>query len=147
MRQPLVICATSCLLAAAQCLAVEPVYPGTDWRGKPPAEVGMDAVKLKAFSDFTAGRGCVTRYGYMVHTWGNHTKPGDVASACKPFFSHFLFKALEDGKIPSLDEKVVKYEPRLGRINKGLGFKDKDIIWRHLATQTSCYQVNESVTP
>jgi hypothetical protein len=66
-----------------------------------------------------------------------------VASACKPFFSHFLFKALEDGRIPSLDEKVVKYEPRLGELNAALGHKDRDITWRHLATQTSCYQVSE----
>jgi len=141
-------CAVICplvvlMLAARASLAVQPVFPGPDWQSKSPAQVGLDASKLKAFSDFTAGRGCVTRHGYMVYAWGNHTKPGDVASACKPFFSHFLFKALEEGKVPSLDEKVVRYEPRLGQINKDLGFKDKDITWRHFATQTSCYQVTD----
>jgi CubicO group peptidase (beta-lactamase class C family) len=122
-------------------MAVEPVFPGTNWQSKSPAEVGLDADKLKALSDLTAGRGCVTRYGYLVYTWGDAAGPGDVASACKPFFTHFLFKAIEDGRITGLDERVVKYEPRLAEINKDLGFKDKDITWRHLATQTSCYQV------
>jgi len=124
-------------------VAFEPVHPGKTWASKAPGEVGLDAAKLKAFTDFTGGRGCVTRYGYVVHTWGDHTKTADVASACKPFFSHFLFKALEDRKIPRLDEKVVKYEPRLGELNASLGHKDRDITWRHLATQTSCYQVSE----
>lgn len=66
-----------------------------------------------------------------------------MASACKPFYSHLLFKALEDGLIESLDEKAVRWEPRLGQINGDLGFKDADIAWRHFANQTSCYQLAE----
>jgi CubicO group peptidase (beta-lactamase class C family) len=122
---------------------VESVFPGDHWQEKLPAEVGLDPAKLKAFSDFVGGRGCVTRHGYMVYSWGDPTKAGDVASACKAFFSHFLFKAIEDGRVPGLDEKVVKYEPRLGQINEALGFKDRLITWRQLATQTSCYQLTE----
>jgi CubicO group peptidase (beta-lactamase class C family) len=79
----------------------------------------------------------------MVYVWGDATRRGDVASACKPVFSHFLFKAIEDGRVPGLDEKVIRYEPRLGEINAALGHKDRDITWRHLATQTSCYQVKD----
>jgi hypothetical protein len=124
-------------------LAVEPVFPGDHWQERSPAEVGLDAAKLKTFSDYAGGRGCVTRYGYMVYSWGDPAMAGDVASACKPFFSHFLFKAIEDGKVAGLDERVIKYEPRLGRINEALGFKDRLTAWRHVATQTSCYQLTE----
>ena len=85
----------------------------------------------------------MVRHGYMVYTWGDHKRRGDVASACKPWFSHFLFKAVEDGKIKSVDEKVIKWEPRLKDINAKLGHKDRGITWRHFANQTSCYQLAE----
>lgn len=103
----------------------------------------MDKAKLEELSAFLGGRGCVTRYGYMVYTWGDEKKRGDVASACKPVISHFLIVALERGMIPSLDEKVVRWEPRLNDINAELGYKDREITWRHLANQTSCYGVPE----
>ncbi len=130
-------------MSALPALAGKPVFPGKTWAVKTPAEVGLDKDKLKAFSDYLGGRGCVTRGGVMVYTWGNYKRRGDVASACKPWYSHFLFKALEDGKIPSLDEKIVKYEPRLKDINKDLGYKDRDITWRHVANQISCYGLVE----
>ena len=100
----------------------EPVFPGKTWAKKTPANVDLDAAKLKAFSQFVGGRGCVVRHGYMVYSWGDVARRADVASACKPFYSHFLWKAIEDGKIKSVDEKVLKWEPRLRRINKSLGF-------------------------
>jgi hypothetical protein len=56
--------------------------------------------------------------------WGDVSRRADVASACKPFFSHFLFRAVEDGKIESVDERAVRWEPRLKQINRELGFKD-----------------------
>ena len=119
------------------------VFPGKAWAKKTPAEVGLDAEKLKRFSQFVGGRGCVVRRGYMVYAWGDVSRRADVASACKPLYSHFLFKALEDGRIESLDEKAVRWEPRLKQINGGLGFKDADIAWRDFANQTSCYQLAE----
>lgn len=121
----------------------EPIFPGKTWAKKSPAEVGLDAEKLKAFSKFVGGRGCVIRHGYLVYSWGDVGRRADVASAAKVFYSHFLFKALEDEKITSLDEKVIRWEPRLKEINKSLGFKDREITWRHCANQTSCYQLRE----
>jgi CubicO group peptidase (beta-lactamase class C family) len=67
-----------------------------------------------------------------------------VYSAEKPWYAHFLWKALEDGKIPSLDQKVNLWEPRLNDINADLGHKDCNITWRHLANQTSCYGVRDN---
>ena len=42
-----------------------------------------------------------------------------------------------------MDEKAVRWEPRLQNLNKSLGFKDTEIAWRHFANQTSCYQLVE----
>ncbi len=80
----------------------------------------------------------------MVYSWGDASKRKDVASAAKPFYSHFLFKAVEDGKISSLDEQVNKWEPRLNQINKGRGYKDRNIRWRDLANQISCYGLTDA---
>ncbi len=119
------------------------VFPGKAWAKKTPAEVGLNIKDLQEFSRFVGGRGCIIRHGYMVYSWGDVSRRADVASACKPLYSYFLFKALEDGKIKSLDEKVVRWEPRLKRINKKLALKDTGITWRDFANQTSCYQLVE----
>ena len=146
------------------------VFPSGTWARKQAHEVGLDVDKLSDFSRFVGGRGCVVRHGYLVHTWGDIGRRSDVASAAKPFYSHFLFKAVELGKIGGLDEKVARWEPRLGgrkrtpdrkqpargseakrrgmlqdrrRINEHLGHPDAEITWRHLANQTSCYQLVE----
>ena len=136
-------CLAVVLPLAATGLAAESVFPGTDWETRTPSAVGLDGAKLQALGGLAGGRGCVVRHGYLVHRWGDYKKTADVASACKPFFAHFLFKALEDGKVPRLDEKVIRWEPRLGDINRTLGHKDRDIEWRHFAYQTSCYQVQD----
>ncbi len=120
------------------------VYPGKEWAPRKPERVGLDAEKLKEMSDYAGGFGCVVRHGYMVYTWGDASRRKDVASAAKPLYAHFLFKALEDGKISSLDEKVVRWEPRLDNINEKLGYKDRNITWRHLANQISCYGLKEA---
>ncbi len=122
---------------------VEAVTPGTNWEKKTPGEVGLDAAKLAEFSEFVGGRGCVVRHGYLVYSWGDVSQRADVASAAKVFYSHFLFKAVEDGRIESVDEKAVRWEPRLQNLNKNLGFKDAEITWRNFANQTSCYQLVE----
>lgn len=120
------------------------LYPGKEWDVARPNEVGLDAQKLKELSDYAGGFGCVVRRGYMVYAWGDASKRKDVASAAKPVYAHFLFKALEKGKISSLDERASKWEPGLNQINKELGYKDRNITWRHLANQTSCYGLAEA---
>ena len=120
------------------------VYPGKNWAAKTPEQAGLDVGKLKELSDYTGGFGCVVRHGYMVYTWGDAAKRKDVASAAKPLYSHFLFKAVEDGKISGLNERLGKWEPRLKQINKELDYKDRDITWRHCANQISCYGLTEA---
>jgi hypothetical protein len=120
-----------------------PVYPGKKWQVKRPDEVGLDAKKLKALSDYAGGFGCVVRHGYMVYTWGDAGRRKDVASAVKPVYTHFLLKAVEENKLKSIDEHVSKVEPRLNSLNKKLAYKDRKITWRHLCNQISCYGVQE----
>ncbi len=132
------------LATSARLPAAEAVFPGATWATKTPAEVGLDVAKLKAFSDKVGGHGCVTRHGYMVYAWGDATKPGDVASAAKPVYSHFLIQALEQGRIPDFTQRVSRLEPRLDFLNRDLGRKDGLITWWHLAYQTACYGVTEA---
>lgn len=133
----------SLFAAGVQADEIAAVFPGKQWATRQPAEVGFDAVRLKDFSRLVGGHGCVVRNGYLVYSWGDVGRRADVASACKPFYSHFLFKALEDSKIESLDERAARWEPRLKLINKELDFKDAAMAWRHFANQTSCYQLVE----
>jgi hypothetical protein len=124
--------------------AADAVYPGATWDFRTPAEAGMSASALESFADYVGGRGCVVRGGTMVHAWGDQGARADVASACKPLFSHFLFVAIEDGRLAGPSAPVVDHEPRLADLNAGLGHKDRGIEWRHLANQTSCYGVREA---
>jgi CubicO group peptidase (beta-lactamase class C family) len=120
------------------------VWPEAQWAVSTPAEAGLDAAALDAMAAFAGGRGCVVRGGKMVYTWGDAAKRGDVASAVKPWFSTFLFMAVESGKIESLDTPLVTFEPRLGEINAALDHKDRNITFRHAANQVSCYGVVEA---
>jgi len=131
-------------ISEIQAVETEPVYPGREWAIKKPNEVGLDAEKLKEIGGYAGGFGCVVRHGYMVYSWGDASRRKDVASAAKPFYSHFLFKAVEDGKISSLDELVNRWEPRLNQINKDRGYKDRNIRSRDFATQIACYGLAEA---
>ena len=118
-------------------------FPGTNWDTRTPAAVGLDKSKLDAIASYMGGRGCIARHGYLVYTWGDVTTRGDVASAAKPWYATFLFKAVEEGRLASLDTPPVTYEPRLSTLNASLGYKDTNITFRHFANQTSCYGVQE----
>ena len=131
------------VILEAQAVGTKLVYPGKQWAAKKPEQVGLDAKKLKELSDYAGGFGCVVRHGFMVYTWGDASRRKDVASAVKPVYTHFLLKAIEEGKIKNLDELVSKYEPRLKSLNKNLDYKDRRITWRHLCNQISCYGVQE----
>ena len=86
------------LLAATSC---EPeTFPGEQWETMTPSEAGLNESVLDQLRDYMQGRGCIIRYGNLVYTWGDYTERGDVASAAKPWYSFFLFKAVEEGLLP-----------------------------------------------
>jgi len=117
------------------------IYPGQAWGTRTPEEVGLSRQKLAALAELAGGRGCVVRHGYMVFTWGDQSKSSDVASAFKPLLTTLLFMAIQEGKLPSVDDKVADFEPRLESINQG---KDAAITWRHFAFQISGYGLVEA---
>jgi CubicO group peptidase (beta-lactamase class C family) len=129
------------LLLAASVPADGPVYPGAAWETRRPEEVGLARAKLDALRDLVGGRGCVVRHGYLVYSWGDPSKSGDIASAVKPVISTLLFLAVQDGKLKSVDDRVADFEPRLKSLNRG---KDAGITWRQLASQTSGYGLTEA---
>jgi hypothetical protein len=120
------------------------VFPAATWEEIAPETLELDDQKLTELSEFAGGNGCVVRHGYLAFTWGDAAQRTDIASCCKPWYAHFLFKAIEDGRLRGLDERVMVVEPRLGELNAALDHKDGEIRWRHLVTQTSCYGVKES---
>ena len=120
------------------------VFPGAHWRTQPPEAVGLDKAVLDRLRDFMQGRGCIIRHGSLAYSWGDDAERGDVASAAKPWYSFFLFKAVEDGRLPGLNAKAVTYTPCVNDLNAPLNYKDRNITFRHLATQTSCYGVGEA---
>ncbi len=132
---PLLFTATSCTAET---------FPGEHWETMPPEAAGLNVLVLDQMRDFMQGRGCVIRHGKLVYAWGDPAERGDVASAAKPWYSFFLFKAIEEGLLPGVDVKASIYTPCLESLNPELGCKDRDILFRHLATQTSCYGVSEN---
>jgi hypothetical protein len=124
-------------------LTAPATWPGDQWSHAKPGESGLREEKLAAIAKLLGGRGCIVRGGRLVYGWGDIARVADVASAAKPVFAHLLWKAIEAGRIGSLDEPVLRHEPRLAELNTNLGNKDREITWRQLATQTSGYGVAE----
>jgi CubicO group peptidase (beta-lactamase class C family) len=121
------------LLAALLLQAV----PGAAWEERAPKAAGLDAQKLDALRDLAGGRGCVVRGGALVYSWGDLAKSADVASAVKPVISTLLLMAVQEEKLDGVDSPASAVEPRLAG-------KNGAITWRHLASQTSGYGLDEA---
>ncbi len=109
------------------------------WEWKPPGDVGLNQERLDELASLVGGHGCVVRHGYMVYSWGDITRPVDVASACKPVISTLLMIAIQEDRVRNVDEPVVRHDPRLRTLDR----KNRRITWRHLASQTSGYGLEE----
>src|SRR3989339_43118 len=132
------------VLVLSQAALCAGVFPGSAWQSRRPIDAGLDSLKLVQIQNYLGGRGCIVRNGYMVYTWGYPSQRTDLSSASIRMFSPFLFKAVEDGKLSSVDEKVVNYWSCLNDLNASLGYKDRNITFRHMANQISCYGVHEA---
>jgi len=123
--------------------ARELVQPGTEWEWTTPKQAGLEEAALEMFAELAGGRGCIVRDGRMVYAWGDISQPEDIASASKPLYSHLLFRALETGLLESVDDRVSAYQSCLNDTNPDLGFKDRELTFRHLAFQTACLGYTE----
>lgn len=122
----------------------EPVpVPGEDWEWMAPDSAGFNQDRLLGFSDWLGGSGCIVYEGHMIHAWGDYTTPWDIASTAKPIYKHLVLVALQEGLIGSLDDRLTDFLPELMDLNAHLEFKDREMTWRHLLTQTSGYGLAE----
>lgn len=138
--------APACGRKNAPTAATKPPKPptkGTYLPSSDPAAARTRPLQLAAFSSALGGNGVVLRHGAIIHQWGKPDTPLDVASASKPVLAHLVLLAVQSGRIPSLDDPVLRWLPALGTLNPSLNHKDAAITWRHLITQTSCYGVSE----
>ena len=118
-------------------------FPGRHWEWKAPEAAGYSSAQLAEFSRKAGGYGCLVQAGKMIHAWGNVSNCHDVASSCKPVYAFLALKAIEEGRLRSLDDRVAPFMPGLDRLNPEWGFKDREITFRHLLQQTSGYGLAE----
>lgn len=125
-------------------LPSELIFPGKTWDERSALSVGLDETLLANISTYLQGRGMIVKDGYQVFSWGDVSKPGDVASAAKPLYTHFLAHAVETGRLNRFDQLVADILPELKTLNANLDHKDSHMTFTHLANQTACYGVSEA---
>jgi CubicO group peptidase (beta-lactamase class C family) len=126
------LAATITLSLPSMTAASEPVFPGENWQTRPPAELGLDPARLDAVAEALGGRGAIVKDGYLVKAWGSQTEVSDWYSSAKPVLSTLLLFAVQEGKVSSVDARLVEF---------GWALRDKDrpMTLRHLGAMTSGY--------
>lgn len=133
------------------------ICPNSEWERVSPAEAGINAEKLngaKRWLDEHVGNGSyrvvVVRGGHLVAEWNydvGRDKQLSLASASKSIYSSILGIAVEEGKLPSVDAKIIDYYPEAMDVPEGEGpklgryafEKDRAITFRQLISNTSGY--------
>lgn len=116
--------------AHAATLYFPPPGEGLDVQSRrTPAQAGFDAAVLKQLED-VAPRWSLWRHGHLIHVKGDFNLTQDVASNRKTWQALTVGAAIQQGKIPSLDQKVSVW-------NKELTGKDAEATWRHVITQSA----------
>ena len=99
-----------------------PYWPTTEWQTTAPEEQGMDASALDKITAYVRDSGLavdsviVVRHGYMVYEkyfgsqWDANTLH-NIFSCTKSIMGSLVGIALEQGKINSLDDRMVDYFP------------------------------------
>lgn len=133
------------------------IFPGAEWTFCAPEEMEMDSRLMQAARDRiwdkagTAPHSAViVRRGRIVAEWYKDTKPEkkySMASVCKSVFCSMLGIAVAEGKIRSLDDRLIDYYPEFLECTKAFGAndkqyvteKDREVTFRQIAAQTSGY--------
>ena len=121
----------------------QPVYPGEHWEWQTPEAAGFSKAKLDEFARKARGDGCLVQGGKMIYGWGQVDRLNDIASLSKPIYAYLTFKALETGRIGSLDDQIIRWVPEIKDLNPALSYKDREITFRQLLDQTSGYGLVE----
>jgi CubicO group peptidase (beta-lactamase class C family) len=136
---------------------MDQTFPGENWATMSPEEAGFSPDKLAAagswLSDLAGDKTyqvALSRNGYLIGEWYQGTDPGEShrqASAAKSYYSSMLGIAEAEGRIGSVDEKVVDHYPEFIDVPDGKGpkpgryafEKDRDITLRQLICNVSGY--------
>jgi len=104
-----------------------------------PAQTGFREAVVKQLED-VAPRWALWRAGHLVHVKGDFNQTQNVASNRKTWHALTVGAAIQQGKIPSLDQK-------LGVWNKELTGKNAQATWRHVITQSAGFDYPYSDYP
>jgi CubicO group peptidase (beta-lactamase class C family) len=108
--------------AAATIPDNRPYWPTTEWKTTTPAEQGMDGSALEQITAYVRDSGLpvdsviVLRHGYIVYEkyfgsqWDENTLH-NIFSCTKSIMGSLVGIALQQGKINSLDDRMVDYFP------------------------------------
>ena len=129
------------------------VFPGRQWVQRPPAELGVDPVKLQAFIDHlctpsdhrkwgpTAKQndfaGVIVKDGYVIASWGAPEGRFNWASSAKPLMATLLLLAVQEGLLASVDSRIAD-------LGWPLSDKDQSMTFAHLANMVSGYSLPEA---
>ena len=132
-------------------------YPGKDWERRAPDDLGLSGDRLAGVETWLREthpgekfRIVIARDGYLAAEWNQGVETDEQlgqASASKSYFSCMLGIAVEQGKVPSPDAKVIDFYPEMMDIAEDEGpkpgrypfDKDRDITFRQLICNTSGY--------
>jgi CubicO group peptidase (beta-lactamase class C family) len=128
------------------------VYPAPDlselepdrgWLRATPAEVGMEAAPLaeaQAYALQAGGAGMISRYGRVVHSWGNIDTRIDVKSTTKSIGGIALALALDDNLV-RIEERASTYLSTFGRPpDSNDAAQAQSITLLQLATHTAGFE-------
>ena len=123
------------LLAAIQILPASDLYfpppgQGLDVQSrKTPAQAGLDPGIIAALKG-SGDRWALWRNGHLIHVEGDFNHRQDVWSNRKTWHAMTVAAAVQQGRIPSLDQSLAVW-------NAGLRDRYADVTWRHVITQSS----------
>jgi CubicO group peptidase (beta-lactamase class C family) len=96
-----------------------------------PAQAGLNPRVIEELTRANvAQRWALWRYGRLIHVQGDFNEASDVASNRKTWHAMLVGAAIKQRKIPSIDEKLSRWNPELS-------VKDAAASWRHVITQSA----------
>jgi CubicO group peptidase (beta-lactamase class C family) len=140
------------------------IFPGKEWGRYQPEAVGLDAAMLKSAREWAIAQAgdapqsaVIIRHGHLTAEWYKDTSPDQqhpMASVCKSVFCSMLGIAVAEGRIRSLDDRLVDYYPEMLECTADRGAnakqfvteKDGAVTFRQIAAQISGYMEPNEAT-
>lgn len=133
------------------------IFPGKEWDQAKPEAVGLKSGPLTAAREWVlaaagdaAHSTVIVRYGWLVAEWYKDTTAEtqqQMASTCKSVYCSMLGVAVGEGRIRSVDNRLVDYYPEMmecageggANTKQYVTEKDREVTFRQIAAQISGY--------